>query len=84
MDNKMDLICESVQEVTLVAWPIIYGEDNKHDLDSRMVLSLCRGWGEEFENSWLSHSSEWRDSHDYISEVESFAEKKALEYLSYL
>lgn len=48
------MICETVQYITIDAWPAIYGKDNEHDLDSRDVLEEFRHWGEEFEKWWMS------------------------------
>lgn len=76
-----DLICESIQEVTLVAWPMIYGEDNKLDIDSREVLETIRRWGEEFEAWWINHPEEWICQHDYVAEVGHFAQQKAAEFI---
>lgn len=84
LDHDSALICESIQEVTLVAWPMIYGKNNDNDLDSREVLDLFRTWGEEFESWWINHDEEWICSHDYIAEVEHFAEQKAAAYLESL
>lgn len=81
MDQKMHLICESVQEVTLAAWPVVWA-DNKYDQDSRNVLEMLREWAEEFENWWMSHDEDWRDCHDYLEEVWDFTEKKSKEYVS--
>lgn len=84
LDHDSALICESIQEVTLVCWPMIYGENNDHDLDSREILDLFRAWGEEFESWWINHDEEWICEHDYIAEVEHFAEQKATAYLESL
>lgn len=84
MDNKTHLICETAQYMTLDAWPIMYGEDNKYDLDSREVLLEIRNWAEEFEEWWQSHDEDWMDSTDYQIEVEKFATKKAEEYVNWL
>lgn len=84
LDNDSHLICESIQEVTLVAWPMIYGEDNKFDLNSSEVLETFRLWGAEFESWWMAHTEEWRDAHDYTYEVENFAQKKAVEWIEQL
>ena len=81
MTNEMHLLGESIQEVTLVAWPIVYA-DNKYDQDSRMVLEMLRDWAEEFETWWMSHDEDWRADNDYIVEVEDFAERKSREYIS--
>lgn len=80
MDQKTHLICESVQEVTLVAWPIVWA-DNKYDQDSRVVLEMLRDWGEEFENWWISHDEDWICDHDYIECVERYAEIKSRQYV---
>ena len=62
-------------------WPMVYGENNDYDLDSREILDLFRTWGEEFESWWMSHDEAWICEHDYISEVEHFAEQKAADYI---
>lgn len=82
MDYNTHLICETAQYMTLDAWPIMYGEDNKYDLDSRDVLMLIREWAEEFENWWQLHDDDWMDSADYQIEVEKFAIRKAKEFVS--
>ena len=84
LDRDEALICESIQNITLVAWPMIYGKNNPHDLNSAEVLETFRSWGEEFESWWINHPEEWICDHDYVEEVELFAEKKAKEYLSEL
>lgn len=81
MDKNTHLICESVQEITLAAWPVIYGNDNKYDIDSRVLLETFRNWGEEFEDWWMSHDEDWIDSHDYLEEIYDFADKKIGAYL---
>ena len=73
-------LIEAVQDVTLTVWPIVYGEDNPLGLDSRMVLSLCREWAEEFEKAWAAPGCD--PDADYMSEVEAFAEKKAAGWLA--
>lgn len=84
MDTKTSLLCENVQYITLDAWPIIYGEDNKYDQDSRVVMQTIREWAEEFEEWWQSHDEDWMDATDYQIELEKFTEKKAKEYIKYL
>lgn len=81
MTTEMHLICESIQEVTLQAWPIIYGKDNRYDLDSRAVLEEFRCWGEEFEKWWLEHDQDWIDVTDYTEEIERFTDQKVGAYL---
>ena len=84
VERVNDLIAESIQEVTLAAWPMIYGDDNKYDLDSREVLETFRRWGEEFEAWWINHSEEWICSHDYLAEAEHFAEQRAAKWIERL
>ena len=84
MDIPTHFICETAQYMTLDAWPIIYGEDNKYDQDSRNVMETIREWAEEFENWWQSHDEDWMDANDYLIELDNFTEKKAQEYISNL
>lgn len=84
MDTKTHLICETAQYMTLDAWPIMYGEDNPYDLDSRQVLMEIREWAEEFEAWWQSHDEDWQEETDYQIEVENFAINKATEFVKYL
>ena len=84
LDRESHLICESIQNITIVAWPMIYGKDNPHDLNSMELLELFRSWGEQFEAWWINHPDKWVAEHDYIIEVENFALKKADEYLESL
>jgi hypothetical protein len=81
LDHDSSLICESIQEITLYAWPVIYGNNNIYDLDSREVLEMFRRWGEEFEAWWESHTEDWVCGHDYLEEVQNFAKKKVVEYI---
>lgn len=81
MDRPTHLICETAQYMTLDVWPVIYGEDNKYDQDSRDVMETIRGWAEEFENWWQSHDEDWMDATDYLSELDRFAYGKAKEYV---
>ena len=81
MTQQMHLLGESIQEVTLRAWPTVYGEDNKYDQDSREVLRELRGWAEEFEKWWQSHDEVWKDITDYVIEVWRFTDKKVEEDL---
>ena len=45
MTQEMHLLGETIQEVTLAAWPIVWA-DNKYDQDSRNVLEMLRDWAE--------------------------------------
>ncbi|MBO7684873.1 MAG: hypothetical protein J6Y20_04895 [Lachnospiraceae bacterium] len=81
LTNDMHLLGESIQEITLDAWPIIYGPENEYDQDSRVVLETIRDWAEEFERWWMSHSEDWRDHHDYLEEIDKFSDRKCKEYL---
>lgn len=80
MDRNTHLLCESVQEVTLAAWPVIW-DNNKYDQDSRVVLEVMRDWGEQFENWWIGHDDDWIDSHDYVEEIWKYTDLKCKEYL---
>ena len=81
--NKVEedtFLMETVQDITTVVWDMV--KDNPNGTDSREVFSLCRSWAEEFEKYWnwlVERGVE--DNHDYMLEVEEFAEKKANEYL---
>ena len=75
MNAKTITLCEAAQDITLVAWPILYGDDNPYDFDSRAILAECRHWAEEFESAWDSGDE------DYMSAVEAFGEAKAIEFL---
>ena len=81
--NKVEedtFLMETVQDITTVVWDIV--KDNPDGTDSREVFSLCRSWAEEFEKYWNSLVEQGvEDDHDYMLEVEEFAEKKANEYL---
>lgn len=81
MDRQTHLICENAQYITLIAWPIIYGDDNKYDQDSRNVMETIRDWAEAFENWWQLHDEEWMEVNDYLSELEKFTEEKAEKYI---
>lgn len=84
MDRQTHLICETAQYLTLDVWPIIYGENNEYDQDSRVVMMVIRDWAEEFENWWQSHDEDWMDGSDYQMELDAFAERKAEEYVKNL
>ena len=76
-----DFLMETIQDITTVAWDIV--KDNPNGTDSREIFSECRLWAEEFEKYWTSLIEQGvEDDHDYMLEVEEFAEKKAQEYMS--
>lgn len=81
--NKVEedtFLMETVQDITTVVWDMV--KDNPDGTDSREVFSLCRRWAEEFEEIWSGYVKDGvEDDHDYMLEVEEFAEKKANEYL---
>lgn len=86
LDQDTHLLCESIQEITLYAWPIIW-DNNKYDQDSRNVLETIREWGAEFENYWqgqLDKDENYMDTHSYMEEIDHFAKKKCDEYLEWL
>ena len=75
-----DFLMETVQDITTVVWDMV--KDDPDGTDSRVVFSLCRSWADEFEKYWISLVEQGvEDDHDYMLEVEEFAEKKANEYL---
>lgn len=81
--NKAEVdekLMHTAQEITVIAWPKMYGEDNPYDVDSMSVFDTIRGWAKEFEDWW---NREDNCQLDYIEEVENFAEKKVNEWLSY-
>lgn len=80
MTREMHLLGESIQEVTLYAWPIVW-DGNKYDQDSRIVLEMLRDWAEEFENWWSGHDEDWIAFHDYVEECWAFTKKKCEEYI---
>lgn len=83
--NKVEedtFLMETVQDITTIVWDAV--KDNPEGTDSRMVFSECRRWGEEFEKMWDGYvKAGEEDNHDYMLEVEEFAEKKVNEYLEY-
>ena len=84
LDRDGHLLCESIQEITLYAWPKVW-DNNKYDQDSRNVLETLRNWGVEFENYWQSQLAKdeyYCDTHDYREEIWDFAKKKCEEYLA--
>ena len=84
MDNKTHLLIETIQEITLLAWPELYGDDNKYDLGSAVVLEMCRHWGEEFEEWWQTHDMDWMEENDYYLTLEEFTTKKIKDEKKYL
>ena len=79
-DRRTSLLGETIQDITLIAWPIVWA-DNKYDQDSREVLIEIRGWASEFEEWWYNLDQESRDKTDYFTEVEKFATRKAQDYV---
>ena len=73
----MHLLTETIQDITLQAWGVIYPVNN----DSREVLREFRRWGEEFEKWWTDHDAQWLCEHDYMDEIERFTDQKCQEYL---
>ena len=80
MDRKTSLLGETIQDVTLTAWPIVWA-DNEYDQDSREVLEMLREWAEKFQDWWDSKAQDWRDRHSYLEEVENFAKRRARQYV---
>ena len=80
MDRRASLLGETIQDITLYAWPIVWN-DNKYDQDSREVLIELRGWACEFQEWWDGLDDESRDKTSYTEEVSAFARRKAREYV---
>lgn len=83
MTREMSLLGETIQDITLSAWPIVW-DNNKYDQDSREVLEMLRDWAVEFENWWYGHDQDWRDNNSYYIEVEQYAIRKSKEYVKEL
>lgn len=81
MTREMHLICENAQEITLQAFPIIYGKNNPYDLDRHEIMPMFREWAEEFEKWWSGHDEKWESAHDYPTEIADFTDKKVGAYL---
>jgi len=79
-DRRTSLLGETIQDITLFAWPIVWA-DNKYDQDSREVLIELRGWASEFEEWWYNLDEASKDKTDYLEEVEKFATRKAQDYV---
>ena len=81
----MHLLGETIQEVTLYAWPILYGDDNRFDEDSRQLLEMLRDWAEEFEQWWRGNverdAASFLEVHDYVEDIEAFTDRKCKEYI---
>lgn len=75
-----EFLMETVQDITAVAVQI--ASEQKDGYDSRELFSECRRWADEFEQMWNTYVEQGvEDEHDYMLEVEEFAEKKVNEYL---
>ena len=81
--NKVEpneFLMETVQDITAVAVQMVSKLQDGYD--SRELFSECRRWAEEFEKMWDGYVKDGvEDDHDYMLEVEEFAEKKVNEYL---
>lgn len=74
-----EFLMETVQDITAVAVQI--ASEQKDGYDSRELFSECRRWADEFEQMWNTYVEQGvEDEHDYMLEVEEFAEKKVNEY----
>lgn len=76
-DEEVDLLMETVQNITVVVWPMLYGNENPYDMNTAGVLDLCRDWGREFEKAWRAKSPEEQEAEDYLISLEKYAEEKA-------
>lgn len=78
---KNELLIETIQDITTIVWEMV--KDLPNGADSREVFSMCRSWAEEFERYWDSLIAQGvEDDHDYMLDVEEFAEKKAEQYIN--
>ena len=75
-----DFLMETVQDITATAVSMVSTLQDGYD--SRELFSECRRWAEEFEKMWDGYvKAGEEDDHDYMLEVEEFAEQKVNEYL---
>lgn len=79
MDIKTEALCESIQCVSLAAWPVLYGDDNPYDEDSFELLWILRRWGEEFQKKWDEELSGGYSS--FYELVDEFTDEKVVAYL---
>lgn len=80
--EKNEFLMETVQDITTIAVDIVSKATEDEGYDSRDLFSECRRWAEEFEKIWDSYvKAGEEDDHDYMLEVEEFAERKAKKYL---
>lgn len=80
MSESNEFLMETVQDITATAVQMVSKLANGYD--SRELFSECRLWGEEFEKMWNGYvEAGVEDDHDYMLEVEEFAEKKVNEYI---
>ena len=83
--NKVEpneFLMETVQDITATAVQMVSKLQDGYD--SRELFSECRRWAEEFEKMWDGYVKDGvEDDHDYMLEVEEFAEKKVNEYIGY-
>jgi len=81
--NKVEentFLMETLQDITVVAWDSV--SKLQDGFDSRELFTECRLWAEEFEKIWNGYVKDGvEDDHDYMLEVEEFAEKKVTEYI---
>ena len=81
--NKVEpneFLMETVQDITATAVQMVSKLQDGYD--SRELFSECRRWAEEFEKMRDGYVKDGvEDDHDYMLEVEEFAEKKVNEYL---
>ena len=77
-----DFLLETLQDITAIAVDIVSKATEDEGYDSRDLFSECRRWAEEFEKIWDSYvKAGEEDDHDYMLEVEEFAERKINKYL---
>ena len=78
--EQNEFLMETVQDITATAVQMVSKLQDGYD--SRELFSECRRWAEEFEKMWDGYVKDGvEDDHDYMLEVEEFAEKKVNEYI---
>ena len=79
IQELMESLLETVQDVTLYAWKRLWFDDNKYKFDSRDLLGVIRDWIIEFQNWWDDLPE--KNNRSYLIEVEEFTEKKCKKFL---
>ena len=80
--EQNEFLMETVQDITATAVQMVSKATEDEGYDSRDLFSECRRWAEQFEKMWNEYVEQGvEDDHDYMLEVEEFAERKVKKYL---